>query len=58
MTHFTIIPANDFIWNQEEFIQFLFDHQGRAINISTNNEGVCLKSAGISEFNDSQNKRS
>ena len=47
MTHFTIIPANDFIWNQEEFIQFLFDHQGRAINISTNNEGVCLKSAGI-----------
>jgi hypothetical protein len=44
---FTLIPANDYIWNQAEFIQFLIKHQGQHIFINTNNEGVCLESAGV-----------
>ena len=48
--YFTLIPANNFIWNQKEFTQFLIDHQNKPISISTNSEGVCLTSAGVYEL--------
>ena len=48
--YFTLIPANDFIWNQKEFTKFLIDHQNQPISISTNNEGVCLASVGVYEL--------
>lgn len=44
---FTLIPANNYIWNQDEFIKFLIEHQGQPITINTNNEGVCLETAGV-----------
>jgi hypothetical protein len=47
MNHFTLIPANDFIWNQADFTKFLIDNQGRPITISTRAEGVCLNSSGV-----------
>ena len=47
MNKFVLIPANEFIWNQSEFIQFLIDNQGNPIEIHTNSEGVCLTAAGI-----------
>jgi hypothetical protein len=48
--YFTLIPANNFIWNRKEFIQFLIDHQTQPISISTNNEGVCLTATGVYEL--------
>ena len=47
---FTLIPANNFIWNQKEFTQFLIDHQHQPISLSTNREGVCLTTAGVYEL--------
>ena len=47
MNLFTLIPANNSIWNFDNFLQFLIDNQGRAVDISTNAEGVCLESAGV-----------
>lgn len=47
MNHFELAPANDFIWNQTEFTQFLIDNQYKSIYLNTHHEGVCLKSAGI-----------
>jgi hypothetical protein len=44
---FTLIPANDYIWNHTEFIKFLISRQGQPIVINTNNEGVSLQSAGV-----------
>ena len=40
MNKFVLIPANEFIWNQSEFIQFLIDNQGNSIEINTRSEGV------------------
>jgi hypothetical protein len=45
--NFRLLPANGFIWNKNEFIQFLIDNQGQEIFVSTNEEGVCLESAGV-----------
>ena len=45
--YFTLIPANDFIWNQTDFTKFLIDNQGKHITISTREEGVCLDSSGV-----------
>lgn len=50
MNSFTLIPANRFIWNRSEFIQFLIDNQGKSIEISTKQEGVCLRTAGVYEL--------
>jgi hypothetical protein len=50
MPKFTLIPANEHIWNQSEFLQFLIDNQGSAIEMSTNSEGVCLRSSGVYEL--------
>jgi len=47
MNFFTLIPANTSIWNFDNFLQFLIDNQGRAVDIYTNNEGVCLESVGV-----------
>jgi hypothetical protein len=47
MNKFQLIPANEFIWNQSEFVQFLIDNQGSPIEIYTNSEGVCLTAAGV-----------
>ena len=47
MNKFRLIPANEFIWNQTDFVQFLIDNQGNAIEIYTNGEGVCLTAAGV-----------
>ena len=44
---FRLIPANGFIWNQSEFTEFLIANQGLPILVTTNNEGVCLESAGV-----------
>jgi len=45
--NFKLLPANGFVWNNNEFIQFLLANQGQKIIVSTRDEGVCLKSAGV-----------
>lgn len=47
MNKFTIIPADNFIWNQSELTRFLVAHQGQDIVISTREEGCCLTSIGL-----------
>lgn len=42
-----MLPANGFIWNKNEFVQFLVKNQGQEIFVSTREEGVCLESAGV-----------
>ena len=44
---FLLIPANDYIWNQQEFVDFLIANQGQPITVDTNAEGVNLCSAGV-----------
>jgi len=44
---FVLIPANCYIWNNSDFVQFLIVNQGKPIVITTNNEGVCLETAGV-----------
>jgi hypothetical protein len=44
---FILKPANDFIWNQVDFIQFLISNQGQSIVIDTHDEGVDLQIAGV-----------
>ena len=45
--NFTLLPANGFVWNRAEFVQFLVGHQGQEIVVNTHKEGVCLESAGV-----------
>lgn len=49
---FTIIPGDSFIWNRHELIDFLIQHQGQSITISTNQEGCCCKSIGLYQLLD------
>jgi len=44
---FLLKPANDYIWNQQEFVDFLIANQGQAITVDTNQEGVNLDSAEV-----------
>jgi hypothetical protein len=44
---FLLKPANDYIWNQLEFVDFLIANQGQPICIDTHEEGVDLFSAGV-----------
>jgi hypothetical protein len=44
---FILLPANGFVWNKNEFVQFLVDNQGQEIVVNTHTEGVCLESAGV-----------
>jgi hypothetical protein len=47
MNQFILIPANEFVWNQDKFIEFLIANQGTPIELATRGEGVCLTYAGI-----------
>ena len=47
MNYLDLIPADDFIWNQSEFTQFLIDCQHQPIKLNTHSEGVCLESSGV-----------
>ena len=44
---FLLLPANDFIWNQAKFVEFLISNQGQPIVVRTREEGVDLKIAGV-----------
>jgi len=44
---FTIIPADTFIWNHTELLDFLMANQGLDIEISTNAEGCCARTVGL-----------
>ena len=43
---FLLHPANDYIWNQLEFVDFLIANQGQAITVD-DGEGVDLDSVGV-----------
>jgi hypothetical protein len=45
--YFTIIPADNFIWNHSELLKFLIDNQSKDIEIDINSEGCCLISIGL-----------
>jgi hypothetical protein len=47
VNEFTIIPADNFIWNEDELLQFLIDNQRKSIRIYTREEGCCLTSIGL-----------
>lgn len=47
MNKFIIFPTNTYIWNHDEFLQFLVDNQGQDIELNLNNEGSCLISNGV-----------
>lgn len=47
MNRFKIIPADNFIWNQHELLQFLVANQGNDIVIDTNEEGCCATATGL-----------
>jgi hypothetical protein len=44
---FKIIPADNFIWNQQELLQFLVANQGNDIVIDTHEEGCCATATGL-----------
>jgi len=44
---FKIIPADNFIWNEHELLQFLVANQNKDIVIDTNGEGCCAKTIGL-----------
>jgi len=50
---FTIIPADDFIWNQDELIDYLVQHQNQKIRLSVNVEGCDCKFIGLYKLLDS-----
>jgi hypothetical protein len=47
LNKFTLIPANNFIWNHNQLLKFLIEQQGSPIEICTHNEGVCLRTSGV-----------
>jgi hypothetical protein len=47
MKQFTIFPTNTNFWNRSEFIDFLVQNQGQAIQVSTKDEGPCLATIGV-----------
>lgn len=49
---FKVIPADNFIWNKKELIDFLIKNQGRPIELSTNQEGCCCQSIGLYQLLD------
>lgn len=44
---FKIIPGNQFIWNRDALLDYLIEHQGQTIELSTNKEGCCCTSIGL-----------
>lgn len=47
MNNFTIIPADDFIWNRDDLLRFLVRNQGKSIIIDTRYEGCCSAAVGL-----------
>lgn len=47
MNKFTIIPADNFIWNQQALLEFLIANQGQDIVIDTNEEGCSAEEIGL-----------
>jgi hypothetical protein len=52
---FTIIPADNFIWNQKELIKFLAENQQKHIKISLNAEGPDCQILGLYNLLDNFN---
>lgn len=52
MNKFKIIPADTFIWNKNELLQFLITNQNNDILIDTNEEGCCAESIGLYQLLD------
>lgn len=50
---FTIIPADDFIWNKDELIDYLVQHQNKKIQLYLNAEGCDCKFIGLYRLLDS-----
>jgi len=44
---FFLHPADDFIWNQKNFVQFLISNHGQPIVVNTHEEGADLQTAGV-----------
>jgi hypothetical protein len=49
---FTVIPADNYIWNIADLNKFLIDNQGQDIEISTKDEGCCCRSIGLYDLLD------
>lgn len=47
MNKFKIIPADTFMWNETELLNFLIANQNNHIVIDTNKEGCCADSIGL-----------
>ena len=52
MKEFSIVPANDSIWNLTELTQFLIQHQHQDIMLNTKGEGCCCGSIGLYDLLD------
>jgi len=50
---FTIIPADTFIWNNNELIDYLVQNQNKKIHLSVNNEGCDCAAIGLYRLLDS-----
>lgn len=49
---FSIIPADTFIWNLSDFVDFLIAHQNQDIVITTGTEGCCARTIGLYKWLD------
>jgi len=49
---FRIIPADTFIWNQSELVDFLIENQHQDIVIQTGTEGCCSNTIGLYQWLD------
>ena len=47
MKEFSIVPANDSIWNLPELTQFLIQHQNQDVVLNTKGEGCCCRAIGL-----------
>jgi len=50
---FTIIPADNFIWNRDDLIDYLVQHQKQRIVLSLNSEGTDCRVNGLYRLLDS-----
>ena len=50
--NFRIIPADTFIWNQSELVDFLIKNQHQDIVISTGTDGCCSRTIGLYQWLD------
>ena len=47
MNRYTINTANDFVWDLQDFLNFLIQHQHQSIYITNVGEGGCMQSTGV-----------